>query len=219
MNYKAIIFDMDGTIIDTEHIWAQATLELIQSCGINYQPGENCPLQKQIHGLALNESCKIIKDTFNLKESVEHLVKAKSNKAVGLYSQRVTFIEGFLDFHQKVLGFNLKNGIATNADDATVAVTNKALNLEKFFGKHIYAISHVNNICKPNPAIYLYAAQQLTIDPKECLAIEDSAHGIKAAKNAGMFCIGINSSKNRENVKEADLIIESYDELDLTKIL
>lgn len=210
---------MDGTIIDTEHIWIQATEELITSRGIAYKSHENCPLQKQIRGLALRETCTIIKNTFNLSETVEDLVREKSNNAVQLYKGNVKFIDGFLDFHKKAKTHNLKIGIATNADDATVDATNTALNLEELFGEHIYGISRVNNKCKPDPAIYLFAAQKLGIDPKDCLAIEDSEHGIKAARSAGMFCIGINSSSNRDNVKESDLIIDSYEELDLTKLL
>ena len=210
---------MDGTIIDTEHIWLQATQDLITSRGVDYKSGDQCPLTKQLRGLALYESCQIIKDTFAFKDSVTDLVQEKSKNAISLYQKSVKFIDGFLDFHQRVIQKNLKNGIATNADDATVAITNKSLNLEKLFGQHIYGISKVNNLCKPNPAIYLYAACQLGIDPEDCIAIEDSEHGIRAAKSAGMFCIGINSSNNRNYIKESDYIIDTYQELDLEKIL
>lgn len=210
---------MDGTIIDTEHIWLQAMQDLITTRGVDYKPGDQCPLTKKLRGLALYESCQIIKDTFSFKDSVTDLVEEKSKNAVSLYQKKVKFIDGFLDFHKQVIQKKLKNGIATNADDATVAAANMSLNLEKLFGQHIYGISKVNNLCKPNPAIYLYAAQQLRIDPEDCIAIEDSEHGIRAAKSAGMFCIGINSSNNRTYIKEADYMIDTYQELDLEKIL
>lgn len=96
---------------------------------------------------------------------------------------------------------------------------NKALNLENLFGKHMYTISHVANQPKPNPAIYLYAADQLGHQPHECIAIEDSPTGIQSAKDAGMYCIGINSSRRPELLRAAHAIINHYDEIDLDTLL
>lgn len=219
MKFKAIIFDMDGTIIDTSSIWRQATIDLVNSKG-----GISCPdtfarLEEKFHGLALRETCTIIKETMNLEDEVRHLIDQKLKIARELHKKHLKFIEGFQDFHKKVVAKGLKHGIATNADDSTLALSCEILLLNNFFGEHVYGISYVDNICKPHPAIYLYVANKLGVNPSECIAIEDSAHGIKSAQAAGMFCIGLNTLKNYNQVKEADLIVESYYDIDLDKIL
>ena len=219
MTIKAIIFDMDGTIVDTEHIWTLATKNLLSSRAISQCTIESSDVFNKIHGLAVDKSCKILKDTFSLIDPLELLIKEKSSFAISLYEREVRFIEGFIDFHKKITKAHLKTGLATNADDQTLEVTNKALNLTAYFGEHMYNVSCVDNRCKPDPALYLHTAQQLDLDPTECIAIEDSAHGIIAAKKAGMRCIGINTIRNKKILAHADLIIDGYEELDFNTLL
>ncbi len=217
--FKAIIFDMDGTIVDTEHIWVNATNHLIRSKVAHYPDDLQKEVNRQTHGLAIHKSCKIIKDLMKLEDTLESLMQEKSNIASSLYQDGIKFIEGFQEFHELVLSHDLKTGIATNADDRTLTITNEKLRLDRFFGEHIYNISHVNNVCKPDPAVYLHAAKQLEIDPLYCIAIEDSAHGVKAAKAAGMYCIGINTHGKPEQIKEADEIVNKFSEINLKKLL
>ena len=87
MKYKAIIFDMDGTIVDTEHIWNSSTQKLISNRGIHLTSEMVTELQARLNGMALPQSCKIIKEMANLSESVEELMHEKTRLACDLYGE------------------------------------------------------------------------------------------------------------------------------------
>ena len=210
---------MDGTIVDTGDIWNASTQRLITNRGIKLTDEMITELKARLNGMALNQSCKIIKDMVNLSESIEELMHEKTRLACDLYGDGIKFIDGFVEFHKQVLALNLKVSIATNANDATLHITNQLLKLDIFFGNHMYNLSHVNNVGKPNPAVYLHAAKQLQISAEQCIAIEDSAHGVAAAKAAGMFCIGINTSGDPEHTKDAHLRINGYHEIPLIDLI
>jgi len=219
MKFRAIIFDMDGTIVDSNHIWQRVTKELILDKMQDVSPEIIQEIEHKIKGLALHASCNIIKEVMGLEHNLEDLIKEKKQRALDLYKGELTFIDGFKNFHERVKNENLQVSIATNADDHTLAASVEKLKLKELFGMHIYNITHVNNKHKPAPDLYLHAAKQLKIDPKDCVAIEDSHHGVKAALDAGMFCIGINTGKNRDKLKGSHFIIDHYDEINLKRLL
>lgn len=217
MKFKAIIFDMDGTIVDTNPIWNKTVVQLAQRKGITDQEVHK-KIQDAICGLSVTPACKLIKELSALPDSLEQIMKEKMEIALSLYADNIDFISGFPEFHQEIKQLNIPSAIATNADDSTFEITKRTLQLHQFFGEHMYNISCVGNVCKPNPDIYLHAAQKLGFAAADCIAIEDSAPGILAAKRAGMKCIGINTNKDRSALQAADHIIEGYAELTCAKL-
>lgn len=219
MKYTAVIFDMDGTIIHSYGVWDRALHELLQVRSISITAELKAYFNERLHGVDLKSACSIVKDHMGLSDSVEDLVHEKRTLANTFYPQEVAFVDGFVAFHEKLLVHNCAVGIATNANTCTVKATNQALNLMKFFGEHIYTIDHVQGRGKPDPFIFLHAAKNLGHQPEKCIVIEDSPHGIAAAKKAGMFCVGINTAKRPEALHQADMIINHYDELDVKTLL
>lgn len=218
MRYQAIIFDMDGTISDSEKLWDKAIVTFLARYNVIMTQKDFDELSQDIVGTTLTAATELIKDKFALDGSINELKDELAECARALISTDVEFIENFLDFHATLDAHNMKYGIATNADNATLFAIKEALSLDKLFGEHIYNVSHVKQ-GKPEPDIYLYAAEKLQISPYACIAIEDSACGIKSAKAANMFCIGINTHGIMSQLAEADMIINSYKDIDLAKLL
>ncbi|MBP7854392.1 HAD family phosphatase [Candidatus Babeliales bacterium] len=212
MKYKAIIFDMDGTIITTESIWDQATKDMLKQRG-KLSDQECQEILNLLKGASLYTTCNFIKNTFDTPESVDELIEEKQKLAFSKFDKQAKLIEGFDQFFQKITSLQLKTAIATNSNTKSLNQILKLIPLHNYFKEHIYSIDLINKIPKPDPAIYFFAAEQLNIDPKDCIAIEDSAHGITAAQKAGMLCIAINTGKDRQAIAHADHIIEHYNEL------
>lgn len=215
---KAVIFDLDGTVIDTEQMWAAATWQMLIARGISYDQGIQKKIHDAVHGLPPIIACDIVKKMFGLSESVEHLAREKSERALSLMKGNIKLISGFAEFHNQLTSKSVLTAIATNCSDYFIQNANQEVGLSHFFGAHLYGITSVNYKAKPDPAIYLYASSRLGLKPEECIAIEDSKAGILAAKNAGMICFGINTADDENNLADADVIISNYHDINLESL-
>lgn len=220
MKFLGIIFDMDGTIVSTEQVWQAAIERILADRNIRASKSELTEIQNVSRGAGIEHSCLMLKQRFGLPDDIPTLAREMVTGANQHFEQDLRLIEGFVEFHRHATGTHqLKTGLATNADDTTLLAAKRGLNLEQYFGQHIYNASHVGNRPKPDPALFLHTADQLELWPSKCIVIEDSSHGIIAAKDAGMFCIGINTAGSAERLKDADLIINHYEHIDLQQLL
>ncbi len=212
---EAILFDLDGTIIDTEDMWAQATAEVLKEYGIKYTNEVKKTAHDLAHGLPPIQGMRLIQNRFSICESVDVLSEKKKKYAYSIMKNNMRFIPGFLGFFQIVKKNRLKVAIVTNCSKDFIGLADQRLQLSKLFNNAIFNPSNVGNKPKPEPAVFIHAAEALDTRPSSCLVIEDSAVGISAARAAGMYCIGINTSNDRQSLLSADQIVETYGEISI----
>ena len=108
---------------------------------------------------------------------------------------------------------HVERSIATAMNKTLMVKVEKRLRLQQFFGEHVYYIEDVGNKSKPEPDVFLYAADKLGVKPSDCIVIEDAPHGIEAANKAGMISIGLVTTFSREHLQNADFIADDFEEI------
>jgi sugar-phosphatase len=208
---KAVIFDMDGVLIDSEPFWQIAEKKVFASLGVNL----NSELCKQTKFMTTTEVTKFwyghhqwkyksLKDVENeVIEYVKLLIKNEGKEIKGIKSV-LTFI--------KTKGFKI--GLATNAPYELISIVLKKLNIVDYFD--FCTSAEFEKEGKPNPAVYLTVAKKLKVNPKNCVVFEDSHSGLLSAKNAGMKTVLYSPKKEnfvkKENIE--DFVINSFTNLD-----
>jgi HAD superfamily hydrolase (TIGR01509 family) len=209
--FGAIIFDLDGTIADTEPFWAISTRNILEKRGVILTDVKHHELNRQLRGKCLSEAMLITKNIYNLDDDHNDLRIELINYFDSI-RHKVGFIAGCREFIEKVAK-KYKIAIASNGSKDIVDKTVHNLSLQQYFGAHIYSKDDVYGITKPKPDIFIHTSKMLNIAPSECIVIEDSETGIEAAKNAGMFVIAINTSNMIDKLSQANIIAQNYDSI------
>ena len=203
---KAVIFDMDGVIVDSEPIHHAAYQKTFNEFEIEVSP----ELYASFTGKATLPICEYICSSFNLKISPEILVACKRKYFSQLFDQDTSFklLDGVLEliqeYHEKALTLVL----ASSASMVNINRIFKRFDLDPYFiSKHSGADLKAS---KPHPEIFKNAAKASGFLPSECIVIEDALKGLSASKAAGMSCIIIRNQLNKNiDFSEADLIFSS----------
>lgn len=207
-NIEAVIFDLDGTLVDSMWMWREIDVEYLSHFDIEV-PSD---LQQAVEGMSFSETAQYFKERFNLPDPVE-VIKMQWNKmAWDKYGNEVPLKKGVIEFLEELRSRGIKTGIATSNSKELVEHVLKSLNITEYFDS-------VRTSCeakkgKPAPDIYLLVADDLQVDPKDCLVFEDLALGIMAGKGAGMrVCTVFDpySEDDRDRKRElADYYIDTY---------
>ncbi len=209
---KGVLFDLDGTLVDSMWMWKQIDIEYLGRFGISLPDG----LQSEIEGMSFSETAQYFKQHFpEITESIDEMKVTWNRMAREKYAHEVFLKPGVLGFLKYLREQGIRTGIATSNSTELVNTVLGALDAKAYFDA-------VHTACevgagKPAPDIYLYVAKNLGLLPEQCLVFEDICKGIEAGKAAGMRVCAVQDaySKEAEEKKRAmaDYFIHAYTDL------
>ncbi len=214
-----LIFDVDGVIADTEAVNARASIKIFADllgvegvvrkdfeAGLGRGAEEYVKAGARVHGLELTE--EQIKKATQLRQ--EYFLKILSQEPLPPFP-------GVLELMDKAMKEkNFRVAIATSGTLEKSRAVLEAANVP--YRKMVYINGdHVKNK-KPDPELFLLAAERIGIEPANCVVIEDAPNGVQAAKAAGAKCIAVTNSTNAANLSKADLVCDSLEQIKLDMI-
>jgi len=208
---KTVIFDMDGVIVDTEPVHKYAYFKHFEELGIDVTE----ELYATFTGNSTRNVFQKLKDQFHLNQEVEDLILRKRSLFNDAFDTKpdLELISGvynlIVDLHKN----NIELILASSASKGTIERVFNRFNLNPFFAHKVSGEDFPKS--KPDPTIFIHAAS-LSKNPKEeCIVIEDSTNGVKAAVGAEIYCLGYNSENSKlQNLEGASVLVNDFNVID-----
>jgi len=210
-NIDALLFDLDGTLVDSMWIWRDIDIQYLERYGITLPDN----IQLQIEGMSFTETAHFFKEKFAIPDDVETIKSDWNAMALNKYMTEVPMKPGAIDFLNYALEKGFKMGIATSNSVELVKQITAVHGLDNYFP--VIKTSCEVAKGKPAPDIYLLVAETLKVKPERCLVFEDIVPGIIAGKSAGMKVCGVedkySDTTRGEKKRLADYYIYHYDDI------
>ena len=184
-DFQAIIFDMDGLLVDSEVVWHIAETDLIESRGHVYTDAA----REAIIGMRMDEFMLVLRDLFKLEDSVEDLMDELIGKMLKLIPEKVEEKPGATPLLNYVVEQEIPFALASSSSMSIINAIVESQGWGDIFKHRFTADDDPRG--KPAPDVYLRTARSLGYDPMRCLALEDSPNGARAAVAAGMTCYAV----------------------------
>jgi HAD superfamily hydrolase (TIGR01509 family) len=211
-----VIFDMDGVLVDTEPIYIDINRHLFKELGVEMSEER----MMSYVGVPAKRMWAEIRRDFLLPESLDELIQAERSEQWQRMSAMTLLppTDGVVPFLKQLMNAGIRRAIASStALDLVQLIISKAL-IGRYF--EVVISSDAVKEGKPAPDIFLCAASELGCAPSECVVVEDSPHGIRGAKRAGMKTVGFaNQLSSNLDLSEADMVITDFATASVVKIM
>ena len=212
-NIRAVIFDLDGTLVDSMWVWRQIDIDYLARFGIAI-PDD---LQSSLDGMSFSETADYFKKRFNISDSVDKIKQDWNDMTEDYYRHRISLKPGALKLLKYLKENGIRTGIATSNSRELLEIAVENLGVRQYFDSLHVSCEVAKG--KPAPDIYLLVAGDLGIEPEKCLVFEDITQGVEAAHAAGMLVCGIkdevSGTRGHDLRGIADFFIEDFNEIRL----
>ena len=204
---QAVLFDMDGVLVDTERQMCLAAIQMFKEMGVTVQPDDFLPFV----GAGENRYLGGVAEKYGIKLDID----AAKFRAYTIFGEivhgQLNPLRGVREFIDRCRAHGVKTAVATSADLMKMEINLREIGLSaETFDATVNGLEVVHK--KPSPEIYLTAAQRIGVEPNHCLVVEDAINGVQAAKSAGMYCLALTTSFNAEQLNQADWICKDLSE-------
>lgn len=207
MKIKAVIFDFDGLLVNTEELRELSFVQFLEEKGKEF---DHADYHWTMMGKTTEEVSRFLMDKYGLTDNEERVTRERRAIFEELFQSRLELMSGVSDVLEIVREMGVKCAIASNRNKKDVIDGLTRLGVVNMFEVIVNSDELENGNQKPDPEIYLVTAKKLGIDPSECLVLEDTKHGADAAISAGMRVIYVpNARYSEEAHKGAELILKS----------
>lgn len=212
---KALIFDMDGTLVDSEKVHRVAFLMGLDYLGINYDYDETMDFLTKGAGLPDSVFAKDFVEKYKLEEDAEEILDLKRRFYYELIESKVDAYPGAVDFVKSFAG-KYKLALATSSSRKDMEAVLKKYDLYDVFDVKVSGSKLKNP--KPAPDIFLISAEELGVDIKDCLIFEDSLHGLMAGKRSGAKVIAFDNKDSSKDYLKDYYCIDDYRSLSVEDV-
>ncbi|MDY6773694.1 MAG: HAD family phosphatase [Candidatus Nanohaloarchaea archaeon] len=202
---EAVIFDMDGVIVDSEQYWHRLERQVFEEA---LKDADFEEVLEKATGRNYLETYELLREEYGIDMEREEFMERYDEAAEVIYGERVELMDGFRSLVEELKAEEIKIGLVSSSPRRWIGMVFDRFDLEGLLDVVASTEDIEEEEGKPEPDIYLHAAEKLEVEPEQCVAVEDSENGVKAAENAGMYCIGY-----RNETGQADVTVGSPREL------
>ena len=207
---RAVVFDLDGVVVDTEHVWDEVREQLTREWGGRYTP----EAQRAMMGMSSPEWSRYLHEVVGLPRAPEEINREVVRRMLGRYQQELPLVDGAVDAVARMRDASFALAVASSSNRPLIDAVLATAGLTASFATTVSSEEVARG--KPAPDVYLEAARRLGVEPAQCAAVEDSENGIRSAHAAGMRVLAFPNRHyppSDEALAHADLVLASLHDL------
>lgn len=197
----AVVFDMDGVVVDTEKYWMEVEKKICDEIGCESVETE------EIAGMSIGNTYDYLSTNYSISVSEDEFFELYSKRAREIYGEKAELMDGLKQLIADLRKRNLKIGLATGSYWPDQVIKRFDLEFDT-----VVDSGRVEGQGKPDPETYRLAVRELEVSPEKAVAVEDTDSGLQSAKGAGLYCVGYTESPG-QNLMAADETVDSPAEL------